>query len=161
MFSNCGPLKKEMYKSKICCKWPQECPETIGLHWHRKCLALTFCVLCLLLVLRGILYAGWFHPGDRFIHPPDSVMGGYNITGHRYANNLFVDNIHYKKLFLLLKKVPVRRTCAYRHKSPVYNIGYICAWMHVVMNKSCLYMISTASPIVLISSNFHGKCKYI
>src|SRR6218665_742437 len=22
--------------------------------------------------------------GDRFIHPPDSLMGGYNITGHRH-----------------------------------------------------------------------------
>jgi len=63
---------------------------------------------------------------DLFI-PRIVLWGGYNITGHRYANNLFVDNIHYKKLFLLLKKVPVRRTCAYRHKSPVYNIGYICA----------------------------------
>ena len=28
-------------------------------------------------VLRGILYTGRFHPGDRLIHPPNSLMGGY------------------------------------------------------------------------------------
>jgi len=55
----------------------------LKLYIDTKCLALTFCVLCLILVLIGILYTGWFHPEDRHIHPPDSLMGRYNISGHR------------------------------------------------------------------------------
>jgi len=39
-----------------------ERPETI--HRHCKCLALIFCVLGIILVLRGILYTGLFHPGE-------------------------------------------------------------------------------------------------
>ena len=30
--------------------------------------------LCLILFLRGILYTGWFHPGDRLILPQDSPL---------------------------------------------------------------------------------------
>ena len=50
---------------------------------HCECLALTFCVLCLILVLRGYSIPVDSIRGDRLIHPPDSHMGGYNITGHR------------------------------------------------------------------------------
>jgi len=42
-------------------KGHQERPETTN--WHCKCLALTFCGWCIILVLRGIHYTGWFHPG--------------------------------------------------------------------------------------------------
>ena len=63
-------------------------PETI--HWHCKCLALTFCVLCLILVLRGILYTGRFHPGDRIIHPPDSLMGEIQYHGTLALPHWFV-----------------------------------------------------------------------
>ena len=53
------------------------------MHWHCKCLTIAFCVLCLhvILVLRGILYIVWLQPGDRLIHPSDSLNGGYNIAG--------------------------------------------------------------------------------
>jgi len=60
VFSNSDPLKNR-YISKTYSEGPHERPEAI--HWHRKRLALTFCVLCLSLVLRRILYTGWIHPG--------------------------------------------------------------------------------------------------
>src|SRR6218665_1508235 len=39
---------------------------TLALH----ILTLTGCVLCLIVVLRGILYTGIVHPANRHIHPP-------------------------------------------------------------------------------------------
>jgi len=73
VFSNCGPLKKEIayIKDSLYDEGPRECPETK--HCHRKCLKLTFCVLCIILVLRGVLYTEWFHPGNRLIHPSDRL----------------------------------------------------------------------------------------
>jgi len=48
--------------------------------------ALTGCVLCLILVLKVILYTGIVHPGDRLVHPPyQVVLEGDTIswdTGH-------------------------------------------------------------------------------
>src|SRR6218665_709303 len=71
---------------------PQERPETI--YWHRKYLALTFCVLCLILVLKGYSIPIDSIRGIDLFIPPDSLMGGYNITGHRRNNcscSCFVD----------------------------------------------------------------------
>src|SRR6218665_1454696 len=52
---------------------PQERPETI--YWHRKYLALTFCVLCLILVLRGYSIPVDSIRGIDLFIPPDSLMG--------------------------------------------------------------------------------------
>jgi len=81
---------KKRYLSKIYGEGSQERPETI--HSHCKCLTLTFCVLCLIIVLRGILYTGSFNPGDRFIHTPNSFMGDTisRDTGYkcRWSNHI-------------------------------------------------------------------------
>jgi len=63
-FSNCGQLKKR-YKGlpKTYGEGAQERPETTCIHWHCKCLALIFRILCIILVLRGIFYTNRFHPG--------------------------------------------------------------------------------------------------
>jgi len=34
---------------------------------------------------KGILYTDLLHPGDRLVHSSDSLMGIYNITGHRHS----------------------------------------------------------------------------
>jgi len=87
VFSNCGPLKNR-YISKIYGKGTHEHPETI--HWHWTCFALKLCVLCLNLVLRGYSIPVDAIRGDRLIHPPDSLMGEYNITGHRLSVILYL-----------------------------------------------------------------------
>jgi len=46
------------------------------------------------LVLRGILYTGIVHPGNRHIHPPDSLMGGYNITEHLHTTEKSLSLCH-------------------------------------------------------------------
>jgi len=139
-------MRNKTYISKLYGEGLQERSDTI--HWHCICLALTGRVLCLILVLRGILYTGIVHLGDRLIHTPWIALRWDTISQDTGMNTFLIEcwslgpdrTFSLTDNYLKLQRMQILRCRHYtRHLMPLYH-WYILAWQLRTSHFAMSYM---------------------